>query len=76
VKISQIVFKERFEWLIRKAPPDIVMIGEGIGTIICSIKPPRSIAKGPLVLMRARIKSRIEDMGNSIEEIGGEMKKK
>jgi hypothetical protein len=52
------------------------MIGEGIGTIICSIKPPRSIAKGPLVLMRARIKSRIEDMGNSIEEIGGEMKKK
>lgn len=45
--------------LMRKAPPDIVMIGEGIGTMICSTTPPINMDKVPWVLIMARIVLRI-----------------
>jgi len=53
---------------MRKAPPAIVIIGEGIGTMICSIKPPKNMADWPLVLISCKMKLRIDDMDNSITQ--------
>ena len=62
--------------LIKKAPPAIVIIGEGMGTIICSTTPPVNIAKKPFFWIMARIDSRIlviiygntKNMGGAIHE--------
>lgn len=62
-KICQMVSKIGKLWGIKMAPPAIVMIGEGIGTMICSTRPPINIAREPLLLIRARIDSRIFSMG-------------
>lgn len=51
---------------MRKAPPDMVMMGEGMGTMICSTTPPMNIDKAPWVLTIARIALRIWVMRKSI----------
>ena len=41
------------------APPAMVMMGEGIGTMICSIKPPPNMAARGWVWIAERIASKI-----------------
>ena len=44
----------------------MVIIGDGIGTIICSTMPPINIERGPWVLTMAKIAFKISVMRKSI----------